>query len=121
MIKSLYKERESSCNYSHLKELAAELLHEVPPDSQNIYVELITALKLQYGDKRLHDVHYDQLKVDVVESAATAFRGNPQEFEANVDLLMRWAYSESPVDFRAQLALLIFIDGVRDSELQKVL
>ena len=32
---------------------AAELLQKVPPDSQNIYAQLIKALESRYGDKYL--------------------------------------------------------------------
>ena len=47
-----------------LKGPAAELLHKVPPESQNIYAELIKALELRYGDKHLRDaVSYTHLDV----------------------------------------------------------
>ena len=45
-----------------LKGPAAELLQKVPPDSQNIYAELIKFLELRYGDKYLREVYYAQLR-----------------------------------------------------------
>ena len=52
-----------------LKGPAAELLQKVPPDSQNIYAEMINALELRYGDKHLRDV------LRSVENKTTTFRG----------------------------------------------
>ena len=60
---------------SHFKWPALELLHNVSPDSQNSYAELITALELQYGDKHL----------------VTVFQSH-QQFEASIDLLVRLGY-----------------------------
>ena len=60
-----------------LKGPAAELLQKVPPDSQNIYTELIKALELRYGDKHLREVYYAQLRTRRQRSGESL-----QEFEA---------------------------------------
>ena len=78
-----------------LKGPAAELLQKVPPDSQNIYAELIKALELRYGDKHLREVYYAQLRTRRQRSGESL-----QEFEASIDILIRLAYPEAPEDFR---------------------
>ena len=45
-------------------------------------------------------------------------RESLQEFEANIDRLTRLAYSEESEDFRKWISLIMFIDGIRDSQLQ---
>ena len=99
-----------------LKGPVAELLQKVPPDSQNIYAELIKALELQYGDKHLRDVYCTQLRARKQHAAESL-----QEFEASINRLIRLAYPEAPEDFRTSFAMQTFTTGVRDNELQQVL
>ena len=65
----------------------------MPPDSQNIYAELIKVLELPYGDKHLQDVYCTQLKARRQHSGERL-----QEFEASIDRLIRLAYLEALED-----------------------
>ena len=67
-----------------LKGPAAEVIHKVPSNSQNVYAELTKALELRYGDQHLCEVYREQLKARQQRSGESL-----QEFEANVDRLMR--------------------------------
>ena len=88
----------------------------MPPENQNVYAELTKALELRYGDKHLCELYREQLKVRRQRSRET-FQG----FEANVYRLTRLAYPEESEDFQKWISLIMFIDGIRDSQLQQVL
>ncbi|KAJ8969693.1 hypothetical protein NQ317_014239 [Molorchus minor] len=46
---------------------------------------------------------------------------NLQQYEANIARLVYLAYPTPPRDFIEQLAVQVFIDGVRDCEIQQAL
>ena len=115
------KRRTEAWNRRHFtrslfKRPAAELLQTVPPDSQNIYAELIKALELLYGDKHLREVYYAQLRTRRQRSGDRL-----QELEASIDRLIILAYPEAPENFGIRSGVQTFIDSIGDCELQQVL
>ncbi len=92
-----------------LNEPTPELLQKVPPDSQNIYDELIKALELRYGDKHLRDVYSAQLRTRWQHSSESL-----QEFEVSINRLIRLGYPEAPKDLWMRFGVQTFVDGVGD-------
>ena len=58
-------------------------------------------------------MYREQLKARRQQSGETL-----QEFEANVDQLTRLAYPEALEDLRTWISHIMFIDSIRDSQLQ---
>ena len=95
---------------------ALGMLQSIPVEQQNHFGDLVAALELRYGDQHREQLYRAQMKNRVQKSGESL-----QEFEADVRRLTQLAYPEAPEDFKEQLAVQVFIDGLRDSEIQKTL
>ena len=77
------------------------------------HLDVYKRQELRYGDQHLCVVYSVQLKGRRQRSGESL-----QEFEANVDRLTRLAYPEESENFRKWISLIMFIDDIRDSQLQ---
>ncbi|XP_063924728.1 uncharacterized protein LOC135138681 [Zophobas morio] len=85
-------------------------------ENQKDYTALTTALELRFGDEHLWQVFGAQLKSRIQKSSESL-----QEFAAHVKRLVHLAYSEAPQDFQDRLVAETFVNGVRDSDVRRVL
>ncbi|KAJ8970304.1 hypothetical protein NQ317_019341 [Molorchus minor] len=80
------------------------------------YEELVLQLEMRFGDKHLQQVYQAQLK-----GRNQRINENLQQYEADIARLVYLAYPTAPRDFIEQLAVQVFIDGIRDCETQQAL
>ncbi|KAJ3664328.1 hypothetical protein Zmor_008509 [Zophobas morio] len=99
-----------------LRGAALEILQTLSEENQKDYTALTTALELRVGDEHLRQVFVAQLKSRIQKSSESL-----QEFAADVKRLVHLAYPEAPQDFQDRLAAETFVNGVRDSEVRRVL
>ncbi|KAJ3663072.1 hypothetical protein Zmor_007381 [Zophobas morio] len=99
-----------------LRGAALEILQTLSEENQKDYTALTTALELRFGDEHLRQVFVAQLKSRIQKSSESL-----QEFAADVKRLVHLAYPEAPQDFQDRLAAETFVNGVRDSEVRRVL
>ncbi|KAJ8983618.1 hypothetical protein NQ317_004256 [Molorchus minor] len=76
---------------------ALEILQTLNEDQHKNYEDLVLQLEMRFGDKHL------------------------QQYEADIARLVYLAYPTAPRDFIEQLAVQVFIDGIRDCETQQAL
>uniref|UniRef100_A0A6P7GVD6 Uncharacterized protein LOC114343363 n=1 Tax=Diabrotica virgifera virgifera TaxID=50390 RepID=A0A6P7GVD6_DIAVI len=95
---------------------AADILRSIPKGQANCYQTLFTRLEKRYGDAHLQQVYKAQLR-----SRSQRASENLQEFEADVARVVRLAYPEVPDSVLEEIAVDTFVNGLKDSELQKAL
>ncbi|UYV84370.1 K02A2.6-like [Cordylochernes scorpioides] len=95
---------------------ALDLLQAVPRADQQSYAMLIGEFELRYGEQHLRQVYQTQLKLRRQKVGESL-----QRFEADVKRLCHLAYPGAPIDILDQWAAQMFIDGIRDVEVQRVL
>ncbi|KAJ8971285.1 hypothetical protein NQ317_019126 [Molorchus minor] len=95
---------------------ALEILQTLNEDQHKNYEELVLQLEMRFGDKHLQQVYQAQLK-----GRNQRINENLQQYEADIARLVYLAYPTAPRDFIEQLAVQVFIDGIRDCETQQAL
>jgi hypothetical protein len=95
---------------------ALQILQTLPVEDQKNYAAFVKALELRYGDHHLSQVYQSQLRARVQKSGE-----NLQEFAADVERLVHLAYPNGPAQFHHEIGTSVFVDGVRDGELQLAL
>ncbi|KAJ8975434.1 hypothetical protein NQ317_000170 [Molorchus minor] len=95
---------------------ALEILQTLNEDQHKSYEELVLQLEMRFGDKHLQQVYQAQLK-----GRNQRINENLQQYEADIARLVYLAYPTAPRDFIEQLAVQVFIDGIRDCETQQAL
>jgi hypothetical protein len=95
---------------------ALQILLNLPVEDQKNYAAFVKALELGYGDRHLSQVYQSQLRARVHKSGE-----NLQEFAADVERLVHLAYHNGPAQFHHEIGTSVFVDGVRDGELQLAL
>ncbi|GFT74516.1 retrovirus-related Pol polyprotein from transposon 412 [Trichonephila clavipes] len=95
---------------------AADILQTLPETQWLDFDALVNALELRFGEKCVKDYSRLQLKSRQQKVSETL-----QELATDVERLSHLAFSDCPTEVREVLALQHFIDGVRDSEIQKAL
>jgi predicted aspartyl protease len=99
-----------------LRGQALQILQTLPVEDQKNYAAFVKALELRYGDHHLSQVYQSQLRARVQKSGE-----NLQEFAADVERLVHLAYPNGPAQFHHEIGTSVFVDGVRDGELQLAL
>jgi hypothetical protein len=99
-----------------LRGQALQILQTLPVEDQKNYAAFVKALELWYGDHHLSQVYQSQLRARVQKSGE-----NLQEFAADVERLVHLAYPNGPAQFHHEIGTSVFVDGVRDGELQLAL
>lgn len=84
---------------------ALAILQTIPPSMQEDYYTIINALELRFGDQHLTEVYFTQLKARVQKSGESL-----QEFEAEIERLVRLAYGNIPEDIFNKISRQSFID-----------
>ncbi|KAJ8980521.1 hypothetical protein NQ317_008318 [Molorchus minor] len=95
---------------------ALEILQTLNEDQHKNYEDLVLQLEMRFGDKHLQQVYQAQLK-----GRNQRINENLQQYEADIARLVYLAYPTAPRDFIEQLAVQVFIDGIRDCETQQAL
>ena len=95
---------------------ALSILQTVPEAQQRDYSAMVAQIDIRYGDRHREQVHQAQLK-----SCSQKNDESLQEYHSHVARLVRLAYPSAPEDFGEQLAVQVFIDGLRDCETQQAL
>lgn len=95
---------------------AADILRSIPKGQEKCYQTLSTRLEKRYGDSHLQQVHKAQLRNRVQRTSE-----NLQEFEADVARMVQLAYPEAPDSILEEIAVDVFVNGLRESEIQKAL
>ncbi|XP_050308050.1 trichohyalin-like [Anthonomus grandis grandis] len=90
---------------------ATEILRMVPSEDQLNFDVLVRTLEMRYGEAHLQQVYQAQLK-----SRRQQPEEGLQQFEADVARLVNLAYPSAPTEFREQISINCFIDGVRDPD-----
>jgi predicted aspartyl protease len=99
-----------------LRGQALQILQTLSVEDQKNYAAFVKALELRYGDHHLSQVYQSQLRARVQKSGE-----NLQEFAADVERLVHLAYPNGPAQFHHEIGTSVFVDGVRDGELQLAL
>lgn len=99
-----------------LRAEAVDILRTVSEDQQLHFESLLKTLKPWFEEKCLKDYSRLQLKSRQQKSNETF-----QEFTTDVERLSHLAFSDYPNEVRETLSLQYFVDGVRDTEIQKAL
>ncbi|KAJ8981859.1 hypothetical protein NQ317_017537 [Molorchus minor] len=73
------------------------------------------------GDEVWHDKHLQQVYQAQLKGRNQRINENLQQYEADIARLVYLAYPTAPRDFIEQLAVQVFIDGIRDCETQQAL
>ena len=95
---------------------AADILRSIPKDQRYCYKTLFARLENRYGDGHLQQVYKAQLRTRNQRANETL-----QEFEADIARMVRLAYPTAPDGFLEEIAIDTFVNGLRDSDLQKAL
>ncbi|GBO42532.1 hypothetical protein AVEN_172869-1 [Araneus ventricosus] len=91
-----------------LRGSAAEVPQGIPADKLTELTTIEKALESGFGDSHLTQFYRTELKT----------RESLQVLAADVVRLMNLAYAECPLDVRDSLAVLFFVDAIRDGETQ---
>ncbi|KAJ8984469.1 hypothetical protein NQ317_006129 [Molorchus minor] len=95
---------------------ALEILQTLNEDQHKNYEDLVLQLEMRFGDKHLQQVYQAQFK-----GRNQRINENLQQYEADIARLVYLAYPTAPRDFIEQLAVQVFIDGIRDCKTQQAL
>lgn len=101
---------------SMLRDRALAVLQNVPPEKQWDYDHLASVLSLRFGSAHRTGLHRASLR-----NRTQRLSEDLTEFAYEVERLAKLSFPDCPAEVQDQMALMHFLDGVSDAEVQKML
>lgn len=101
---------------SMLRDRALAVLQNVPPEKQWDYNHLVSVLSLRFGSEHRTGLHRASLR-----NRTQRLSEELTEFAYELERLAKLSFPDCPAEVQDQMALMYFLDGVADAEVQKML
>ena len=101
---------------SMLRDRALAVLQNVPPEKQWDYDHLVSVLSLRFGSEHRTGLHRASLR-----NRTQRLSEELTEFAYELERLAKLSFPDCPAEIQDQMALMYFLDGVADAEVQKML